>query len=518
MNCSMLQEDAVNISQGLLDALMKLWSKDKYQVIETLNLLELTYKSRVNEDIIFIEHNEMNFSDILIESWDGTISFIDWCVNNNIEHYIGNLKSRVFSNEKKNYIEYIISSKSMLYSLLRDYPSDIDKILNWNNKPSVNDFTLNEKIKLWVEDTPLKERTDLDAATKPARKVAGYCPKPFFDYIVCYDEAHMCCSGWHAAKSIGNPSEQSLKDIWNSEQAKLFRQSIIDGSYRYCLHDSCFFLTDKDYQFPELEAYSETIQADIRRGDGAVSHGPAFLNCGFDMSCNLSCPSCRNEAVIEFGERAEKIQQIETKVEQMGSFFHSMYISGSGDPFGSPHSKKFLKRMNRETFPNLKDIVLHSNGQLFTQRNWLQLPQFVRDCTICVEISLDGASKETIEHHRRGVNFKKLYENLKFIANLRKEFAICSLKFSFVVQDNNFHEMSNFVAFCSELNADSIVFTKIVNWGTFTEQQYLHKAVHLPGHPRHQELLQILQAANLQNENVDLGNLSPLVTIPDTYI
>ncbi|OAN11329.1 hypothetical protein A3K86_20470 [Photobacterium jeanii] len=499
----MLQE--TTLTHKLLSSLMTVWGKSESEVINALDELEAEYSVTMNENLIHLNKSiELN-KDKLVSLWDRKSSFIDWCVNNNLDYYSDIIDGRLF-NSQKDYIEYVITSKAMLYKLLRSYPATIDQVLIWNGKSSVNDFALNEKIRFWVDN----HRSDNVFIAPPERTVEGYCPSAFFDYIVCYDEAYMCCSGLHASKSMGNPSEQSLKDIWNSEEAKLFRKSIIDGSYRYCLKDSCSFLMDESHRFPLLEEYHESIQKDILRADGVMSHGPAHLNCGFDMSCNLSCPSCRNEQFIESGERAEKIQDIECEIESMGTFFHSIYISGSGDPFGSPHSKKFLKRMTQQKYPRLKSINLHSNGQLFTQRNWLQLPQFIRDCELSVEISLDGASKETIETNRRGVNFDKLLDNLKFISKLRESNEIKFLKFSFVVQENNFHEMREFVSFCTALNSDCISFSKVQNWGAFSEKEYEHKAVHLSSHPRHKELLNILVNEDLYNDRVSIGNLSSL--------
>ncbi|MGR5148167.1 radical SAM protein [Photobacterium alginatilyticum] len=502
----MLQEITPSLTQKLINALMMVWGKNESQVIDTIGELEVEYKATLDKNIIHIDKSRKINEDRLVSAWDRKSSFIDWCVKNNLDHYSDIIDGRVFNNQK-DYIEYVITSKAMLYKLLRSYPASIDQVLIWNDKSSVNDFVLNEKIRFWVDNN----RGDIVFVAPSERTVEGYCPNAFFDYIVCYDEAYMCCSGLHASKSMGDPSKQSLKHIWNSEEAKLFRKSIIDGSYRYCLNDYCSLLMDESHRFPLLDEYHESIQKDILRADGLLSHGPAHLNCGFDMSCNLSCPSCRNEQFIESGERAKKIQDIEHEIESMGSFFHSIYISGSGDPFGSPHSKKFLKRMSKKKYPRLKSINLHSNGQLFTQRNWLQLPQFIRDCDLSVEISLDGASKETIETNRRGVNFDKLLDNLKFISKLREKNEIKFLKFSFVVQENNFHEMRKFVSFCTMLNFDCISFSKIQNWGAFSEKEYEYKAVHLSSHPRHKELLNILVNEDLYNDRVSIGNLSLLL-------
>jgi hypothetical protein len=81
------------------------------------------------------------------------------------------------------------------------------------------------------------------------------------------------------------------------------------------------------------------------------------------------------------------------------------------------------------------------------------------------------------------------------------------LSASFTVQAENFHEMGEGAALAESLNATSIYFGKITNWGTFSPEQYAAKAVFLPDHPQHAAFLAAMADPRLRSPRVQLGNL-----------
>jgi len=77
---------------------------------------------------------------------------------------------------------------------------------------------------------------------------------------------------------------------------------------------------------------------------------------------------------------------------------------------------------------------------------------------------------------------------------------------SFVVQANNYHEMPAFAALGESVNASSVMFIQLGNTGVFTKEDYERRAIHLPTHPEHQQLLEVLQDPALGIPIVDLRN------------
>jgi len=74
----------------------------------------------------------------------------------------------------------------------------------------------------------------------------------------------------------------------------------------------------------------------IREGLTVLPYGPREVNCAHDRACNLSCPSCRTELIIKTSRR-EEILSIRRKLDNEAlADAETLYITGSGDPFGSP--------------------------------------------------------------------------------------------------------------------------------------------------------------------------------------
>lgn len=71
-------------------------------------------------------------------------------------------------------------------------------------------------------------------------------------------------------------------------------------------------------------------------------------------------------------------------------------------------------------------------------------------------------------------------------------------------------EMPDFVDLGKRFNVDTVYFSQLVNWGTYSEEEYRSRAIHLPNHPRHPEFLELLNMEILRESTVYLGNLAEL--------
>jgi len=60
-----------------------------------------------------------------------------------------------------------------------------------------------------------------------------------------------------------------------------------------------------------------------------------------------------------------------------------------------------------------------------------------------------------------------------------------------VVQQNNWREIPLLLALAKKLGAQ-VYLSQLVNWGTFSRDQFRKRAVHLPGHPEQAEFRQLL--------------------------
>ncbi len=323
-------------------------------------------------------------------------------------------------------------------------------------------------------------------------------------------DVFMCC--YLKAPLIGSLHYQSTEEVWNSKNAQEIRRSILDGSFKYCDHNGCPFLQTISCEVQRREKVVDAELMNIIKNELTIlPYGPREINFGYDRSCNLSCPSCRSKIIVESANEHE-ILGIQSKLENEAlKDAHVLTISGSGDPFGSPFYRKWLQTMNRGKMPHLKQILLHTNAQLWTPKMWSTIPKEIRELIKSAIISIDATRSETYSINRRGGSFERLLENLEFISALRKCGPLEHVKISMVVHKNNFMAMTDFINLCKRYNFDTVYFSKLRNFETFSEEEYIDRAIHLSGHLRNPELIDMLKKDIFNNPIVHIGDLSVLV-------
>ena len=107
-----------------------------------------------------------------------------------------------------------------------------------------------------------------------------FCPHPFSRMEVKSNGGvYGCCEGW-MPKPFGNILDTPLAEIWNGATALEVRDSILDGSFRFCT--ACPYLPGPG---GPVVAKTPSALGDVNR--------IKTLKMDYDQSCNLTCPSCR---------------------------------------------------------------------------------------------------------------------------------------------------------------------------------------------------------------------------------
>ena len=342
------------------------------------------------------------------------------------------------------------------------------------------------------------------------------CKRPF-SFFSLLDNGNVipCCPPWIDGYTYGNINEKSFDEVWNSDKAIKFRESIIDGSFTYCNKMSCPMLSVGGEDVREKDAYIEQpedevdpddalIINDIKNNKTKLDHGPLHLECNYDRSCNLSCPSCRDKTIMHAGQERKSINEIQKEIIENGAAdVISMTITASGDPFASPTFRKLLQTLTEKQCPKLEEILVITNG-LLIKRYWDTLSEFVRDKIYSISISIDAASADTYHINRRGGKWETLCENMKFVSQLRRDKVIHDFNASMVIQKNNFSEIKDFVVFCEEHNVDMVQLQLYesdfgrdlgyandgyANWF----EEWKDKAVQEKTHPDHYKLIDTLK-------------------------
>jgi hypothetical protein len=322
------------------------------------------------------------------------------------------------------------------------------------------------------------------------------CSEPFGRMEITHNGDVLVCCGHWLPTIVGNFISSPVDDVLNSVKARKIRESVTDGSYKYCNHLDCPLLNQDKLQRRERLTDPRITQA-VASGRYGVD-GVDQLTFGLDLTCNLSCPSCRTDRIIEKPSEAnEKAEAVEKKLYPLLPTVKVLHINPAGELFASKPSRRVLELIDDERCPDLF-LEIISNGTLFTEREWNRYPN-IHDKVWSVRISTDAATKETFEKLRRLGRYEVFIENMKFLSRLRSSGKIGLLFFSFTYQLDNFREMRDFAAFTSLMNGDFAQFERLQNMGAFSEEEYRQKAVHRPEHPLYNEFLAVIDHPMFRN-------------------
>jgi sulfatase maturation enzyme AslB (radical SAM superfamily) len=358
-----------------------------------------------------------------------------------------------------------------------------------------------------LAESPLHIEMAEDGSARESRLKGRFCPMPFEKLVLQAEGAHLCCPSYLPVV-VGDPSTQTLDEIWNSEEAIEVRRSIIDGDFKYCL-DLCPAIGQGNLPtIPEIPP--EILGPAVEARSGPLAWGPKHLALLYDRTCNLSCPSCRTSIIVATPQERAAFQVILERVIRpaLGSL-KVLEIAG-GEVLASSHLRSVIASIERQENPDLR-VAIVTNGTLFDRDAWRAL-QNVHGIVHLIYVSLDAATKETFEELRRGGQWERTSANLEFISSLRREGEIEELGIQFVVQARNFREMKEFVRLGKRLGCDRILFHELVDFGTYPEKGFEERSVASPGHPQHQELLAELQDPIFDDASVELMNLQSLRT------
>ena len=338
-----------------------------------------------------------------------------------------------------------------------------------------------------------------------------FCSKPFKNAEFHLNgEVFVCCPNW-LNRSIGNISNTEIDDVWNSQKAIDIRTSILDGSYRYCNHLICPHIQSKN--FPVPSEFKSSFEKIIDKKQVVLESLPSEIMLTYDLSCNLSCPSCRVEKIshssdsLEYKQSMAFTEKIYKKfIENLGNNHLTLNITGSGDPFASLVFRKFIESLDGKKYPNLK-IEFQTNGLLLTPMMWERLNN-VRNNITRLLVSIDAATEETYLNVRRGGNWQLILENMKFLAQERKKYNIELLQANFVVQKNNYLEMEAFAKLFIGIGCTSVYFSLMNDWGTWSKEEFNKQLVWNENHSEFDSFITALQGNIFSHHKVYLGNLT----------
>lgn len=338
-----------------------------------------------------------------------------------------------------------------------------------------------------------------------------FCSAPFEQIETRTNGAvHFCCSGWQPVP-IGDLAS-GAEAMWNSENAREIRRSILDGDFSHCSRWHCLPIAARHLpRRAEVAAVGGPMAEVVRARATRLAAPPARVILSHDRSCNIACPSCRSDVIQLDHARSRELDTLfDTSLLPLLTEARAIKVTGSGDPFGSRHFRSILRRI--PVLAGQRRIQLHTNGLLFDQRAWVELE--LEGKVDSVWISIDAARPETYAVLRRGGDFAALLRNLDFLGTLRRHDAFNSLRLDFVVQAGNYREMGAFVDLARRVGADGVYFLRLRNWGHLSPARFREIDICDARHPEHGALRDMLADPRLGAANVELGTLARLAPAP----
>ena len=337
----------------------------------------------------------------------------------------------------------------------------------------------------------------------------------------------LCCPMW-LPYPIGNLNNNTLEEIWNGPLAQKIRAQMFTNEWNRCLTGVC----------PDIVSDSLWHQADVLRNGYDEDGNRAFNNklykweiegvrdksltpykwpveilLGTDESCNLSCPSCRKSKVMhtsgpEYEQRRNLTKRVLDDILKIDTDQEvKLIITGSGDPFGSKIFREALLEMDGRNNPNLQ-IHFQTNGVMLTPKTWNNLYKIHNNISN-IQISFDAATSDTYENKtRRGGHWDVLLENCDYLDANAPERA--RISYDFVVQTANYKEMPAYIEIIKSRypNAVGINFSLILDWRTWSPEEYAQHAIWKVSHPEHQQFLEVLRDPIFTSSHkIDLGNM-----------
>ena len=336
-----------------------------------------------------------------------------------------------------------------------------------------------------------------------------FCDAPFIKFETLIDgTVAPCCAVW-TQKRLGQLDTQTAEEIWNSASAQEMRESILDGSFRYCNKRQCTPIAEGT--LPKRDEITDPrLRRIIDNNETRVETPPRWLFLSHDASCNLACPSCREGIVGADEAQQNRFSKIERTVLQPllnGEEEVSISLSGQGDPWSSPHYRSILRYMADHDL-NAK-LSIHTNAMLMTEARWNQYSGLAKYRPV-VNVSIDSCTPWVYEVLRRPGKWDRLEPNLAFLGRGRAEGIFGGFTINATVQLDNFHEIPALVDYARHIGADSVLLYMMQNTGDHIAPWFASKNVGNSAHPLHLAFLETLRDPRLGLPHANLYDVAAL--------
>lgn len=285
------------------------------------------------------------------------------------------------------------------------------------------------------------------------------------------------CS-WAGYYILGNLRDNTMSEVYNSEAAKHFRQTLLDGTYDYCNEENCPWMANGILE-------SQMIEVD------EIPEYPQIISLAYDRRCNYHCTCCISRCNDTIDAAVQ--EKIEKEIRKALPYVKNFSANGLGELFVSKGMMKLISEWNPEDIENA-DFDLETNGSLFYKQNWEKIKN-IGNAKLSVALtvhSFDEAAYQYLSGTK--IPISQIFENLRFVKKLREEGKINCLEIATVMQERNFRTLPEFIDRClHEFGADRVRIRRFLPEKAMDENLEWFFDIRNPLHPYHQEYLEIMR-------------------------
>ncbi len=272
-----------------------------------------------------------------------------------------------------------------------------------------------------------------------------FCYVPFNSLTFSFSGKVFSCS-YNRDVQLGTYPNQSIDEIWNSEQAKKLRAHMLNNDLSYGCHH-CHYFVEKS-KFSNLkplvfDKYYENTDAEY----------PQVMEFEMSNECNLECQMCIGEVSSSIRKNRDKLPPIPMPYDDAFLAQLAKYIPHlkeakfyGGEPFLISIYYKIWDLI-KELNPTLPLFVI-TNGSHWNSK----IETLINELDFDVAVSIDAVDKNIVEGIRKNIQHDKLMTNIKRFSEVcRKKGKYLSL--SFTVQQDNWKELPRVIELCNEVDA-----------------------------------------------------------------
>lgn len=284
--------------------------------------------------------------------------------------------------------------------------------------------------------------------------------------------------GWAGYYLLGNLRDNTMSEVFNSEAALHFRQTLIDGTYDYCNEENCPYMANNILE-------SQLIEID------EIPEYPEIISLAYDRRCNYHCTCCISRSDEKMDPEIQN--KIENEIRAALPYVRTFSANGLGEFFVSDSMMKLVSEWKPNQIEN-SEFELETNGSLFTPENWEKVKNIGKaNLKVFLTVhSFDEAAYQYLSGTK--IKIDRIVENLRFVKTLREEGQINYLEIAMVMQERNFRTLPEFIDRClNEFGADKVRVRRFLPEKAMDENIEWFFDIRNPLHPYHQEYLEVMQ-------------------------